>query len=107
MPAYLSHYRFLRTRDLDESRAVMSGVWGEHKVTPTTRMPFATVVNHAQIGQAGLTFVDCRTPLLIERVVVADGGLEIIWRDQGWQELAVELMPGTIGAELQELEATA
>ena len=26
--------------------------------------------------------------LLIERVVIADGGLEIIWRDQGWQELA-------------------
>lgn len=45
--------------------------------------------------------------LLIERVVVADGGLEIVWRDQGWQALAVELMPGTIGAELQELEETA
>jgi hypothetical protein len=36
--AYLSHYRFPRTRDLDESRTVMSGIWGEHKVTPTTRM---------------------------------------------------------------------
>ena len=42
--------------------------------------------------------------LLIERVVIADGGLEIIWRDHGWQELAGELMPGTIGAELQEWE---
>jgi hypothetical protein len=50
----------------------------------------------------------CRlAKLLIERVVVADGGLEIVWRDQGWQELAGELMPGTIGAELQELEETA
>jgi len=50
----------------------------------------------------------CRlAKLLIERVVVADGGLEIVWRDQGWQELADELMPGTIGAELQELEETA
>ncbi|MFN9679280.1 MAG: recombinase family protein [Betaproteobacteria bacterium] len=49
----------------------------------------------------------CRlAQLLIERVVVADGGLEIVWRDQGWQVLAVELMPGTIGAELQELEET-
>ena len=45
--------------------------------------------------------------LLIERVIVADGGLEIVWRHQGWQELAGELMPGTIGAELQELEETA
>ena len=50
----------------------------------------------------------CRlAQLLIERVVVADGGLEIVWRDQGWQELAGELMPGTIGAERQELEETA
>ena len=31
-------------------------------------------------------------------------GLEIIWRDQGWQELAGELVPDTIGAELQEWE---
>lgn len=43
---------------------------------------------------------------LIERVVVADGSLEIVWRDQGWQELAGELMPGTIGAELEELDET-
>ncbi len=35
---------------------------------------------------------------------MADGGLEIIWRAQGWQELAGELLPGTIGAELQEWE---
>jgi len=47
----------------------------------------------------------CRlAQLLIERVVIADGGLEIIWRDHGWQALAAELMPGTIGAELQEWE---
>ena len=51
--------------------------------------------------------LDAVQKLLIERVVVADGGLEIVWCDQGWQELAVELMPGTIGAELQELEETA
>lgn len=44
--------------------------------------------------------------LLIERVLIADGGLEIVWRDQGWQDLAAELLPGTIGAELQELEQT-
>ena len=47
----------------------------------------------------------CRlAQLLIERMVIADGGLEIIWRDQGWQELAGELVPDTIGAELQEWE---
>ena len=47
----------------------------------------------------------CRlAQLLIERVVIADAGLEIIWRDQGWRDLAGELLPGTIGAELQEME---
>jgi len=35
---------------------------------------------------------------------ISDGELEIIWRDHGWQELAGELLPGTIGAELQEWE---
>jgi DNA invertase Pin-like site-specific DNA recombinase len=45
--------------------------------------------------------------LLIERVVIADGGLEIIWRDLGWQALSAELRPGSIGAELQELESAA
>lgn len=49
----------------------------------------------------------CRlAQLLIERVVLGDSGLEIVWRDQGWHELALELTPGTIGAELQELEQT-
>ena len=38
---------------------------------------------------------------------MADGGLEIIWRDLGWQALSEELRPGSIGAELQELEAAA
>ena len=42
--------------------------------------------------------------LLIERVVLGDTGLEIVWRDCGWQELAADLLPGGIGAELQELE---
>jgi site-specific DNA recombinase len=51
---------------------------------------------------------ECRLArLLIERVVMADGGLEIIWRDLGWQALSAELQPGSIGAELQELEAAA
>ena len=45
--------------------------------------------------------------LLIERVVLGDAGLEIVWRDLGWQDLAMDLLPGTVGAELQELEAEA
>ena len=61
--------------------------------------------NLAGLWQQLFPVEQCRlAQLLIERVVIADGGLEIIWRDQGWQELAGELMPGTIGAELQEWE---
>lgn len=49
----------------------------------------------------------CRlVQLLIERVIIADGGLEIFWRDQGWSALIRELQPGTLGAELQALEDT-
>ena len=47
----------------------------------------------------------CRlVQLLIERIVLGHTGMEIIWRDSGWQALACELIPGTIGAELAELE---
>ncbi len=61
--------------------------------------------NLAAMWQQLFPAEQCRlAQLLIERVVIADGGLEIIWRDQGCQELAGALMPGTIGAELQEWE---
>jgi hypothetical protein len=43
--------------------------------------------------------------LLIEKVVLSDSGLEIVWCDAGWQALSAELSPGTIGAELAEREA--
>ena len=42
--------------------------------------------------------------LLIERVVLRDDGIEIVWRDAGWSTLAAEMRPGTIGAELLDLE---
>ena len=42
--------------------------------------------------------------LLIERVTLRDEGIEITWRDAGWATLAGEMRPGTIGAELLELE---
>jgi site-specific DNA recombinase len=47
----------------------------------------------------------CRlAQLLIELVVVSDGGIEIYWCDLGWSQLLQELAPGSIGAELQECE---
>ena len=42
--------------------------------------------------------------LLIERVVVAEAGIEIIWRETAWHTLIDEMQPGTIGAELLEFE---
>ncbi len=43
--------------------------------------------------------------LLIESVVVSAAAVSIAWRDAGWAELARDLRPGGIGAELLELEA--
>ena len=64
--------------------------------------------NLAGLWQQLFPAEQCRlAKLLIERVVMADGGLEIIWRDHGWQQLTCDLLPGAIGAELQEIEAAA
>jgi site-specific DNA recombinase len=45
--------------------------------------------------------------LLIERVVLREDGIDIVWREVGWKELAGELAPGSIGGELLELEEAA
>jgi len=45
--------------------------------------------------------------LLIERVLISAEGLEIVWRDAGWQALAEQLQPGSIAAELTEEEGMA
>ena len=42
--------------------------------------------------------------LLIERVTLGDEGIEIVWRAAGWPILASEMRPGSIGAELLDLE---
>lgn len=44
--------------------------------------------------------------LLIERVLIGDDGLEILWRDAGRVELIDELRPGSIGAEHAAVEMT-
>lgn len=42
--------------------------------------------------------------LLIERVNVEEDGIDIHWRESGWMGLAGELAPGSIGAEMREIE---
>ena len=39
-----------------------------------------------------------------QRVTLREEGIEITWRDTGWHTLAGEMRPGTIGAELLEME---
>jgi hypothetical protein len=42
--------------------------------------------------------------LLIERIILRDDCIEIIWHEMGWHTLAGEMRPGTIGEELATLE---
>ena len=42
--------------------------------------------------------------LLIERVVLLADGVDIVWREVGWKELAGELAPETLGGEMLEAE---
>lgn len=42
--------------------------------------------------------------LLIERVNLLSDGIDIVWRETGWRELAGELAPDAIGSEMLELE---
>ncbi|MDA1118732.1 MAG: recombinase family protein [Proteobacteria bacterium] len=45
--------------------------------------------------------------LLIEKVTVSESAVSIAWHELGWNTLIGELQPGTIGAELAELETAA
>ena len=45
--------------------------------------------------------------LLIQRVTLLSDGIDIAWHEVGWRELAGELIPGTIGADMLEMEAAA
>ncbi|MGA4290067.1 recombinase family protein [Ralstonia nicotianae] len=89
---------------------VVQAVWDHMRATqpnlsePEVVLPMRRL---ATVWQQLFPVEQCRLArLLIERVVIADAGLEIVWRDAGWAELTGELMPGSIGAELQEWEST-
>jgi hypothetical protein len=49
----------------------------------------------------------CLANLLIERVQLLSDGIDIVWREVGWKELAGELAPDTIGGEMLEMEEAA
>lgn len=87
---------------------VVQSVWNRIlQVRPNLTEPQVVLPmrNLASLWRELFPAEQCRiAQLLIERVLIADGELEIIWRDPGWEQLAIELLPGTIGAELQKLE---
>ena len=45
--------------------------------------------------------------VLIERVQLLSDGIDILWREVGWKELAGELVSDTIGGEMLEMETIA
>jgi len=69
---YLTRFALLHTRDLDESRVVMGEIWGKHEVEVIGPGPFETLVNHTEIGQTGLTYVRCPTPLRVRCTLGGD-----------------------------------
>lgn len=87
---------------------VVQSVWDRiQKIRPDLTEPQVVLPmrNLASLWRKLFPAEQCRiAQLLIERVLIADSELEIIWRDAGWEQLACELLPGSIGAELQELE---
>ena len=62
---YLSRHRFLRTDDLDRSREFMKTVWSDHRVSLRSGVRFETAINHVDLAQAGLTYVNCPSSLSI------------------------------------------
>lgn len=83
----------LHTRDLDESRLVTSRMWEKHRVEMTGRGLFETRVHGMQSDETGVSFVDCRSSLLID--------LEPV-RDQYYLHVPVE---GEVGFRVNGKEA--
>ena len=79
---YLTRFTVLHTHDLDESRQVMGALWGKHEVEIIGRVPFETTVNHVEIGQTGLTFVRCPTPLRV-RCTLGGGRCTVFLPEEG------------------------
>lgn len=63
---HLSNHRMLHTSDLSESRAVTSRIWEHHRVSVRGTDPFETTINGIAKCGMGISYVDCRTPLLME-----------------------------------------
>lgn len=87
---------------------IVQSVWDRMQQTIRPDLTEPQVVlpmrNLASLWRELFPAEQCRlAQLLIERVVIADGGLEIIWRDQGWQQLLDDGVVGS-GSEIAQRE---
>lgn len=89
------------TRDLPSGRLRLVVYAADRSVSWSTSFQATKARTLTQDIPRIVKSIEGEVASIIEKM--KEAGLEIIWRDQGWQELAGELMPGTIGAELQEL----
>ena len=91
-----------------QSPRTIQSVWDEVKrLDPSIEEPVVVVAmrNLAVVWKELFPAEQARLiQLLVERVQIQDDGLDIEWHAIGWSELASELAPNTIGAELQEHE---
>jgi site-specific DNA recombinase len=94
-----------------KSPEVVQTVWNQMRAEHPELTEPEVVLPLCQLGQVwGQLFPAEQqriVQLLVERVILQEAGIEIRWREMGWQTLAGEMRPGSIGAELMELEAQA
>jgi site-specific DNA recombinase len=87
---------------------MMQAVWeAAKKLCPTITEPEVVIPLRRMANVWNQLFPDERqriVQLLIEKVVLRDDGIEILWHEAGWPTLAGEMCPGTLGAELLEQE---
>ncbi|MEW5782651.1 MAG: recombinase family protein [Pseudomonadota bacterium] len=90
------------------SPEMVQSVWGVVRENYPALTEPEVVLSLRQMGQVWSQLFPAErqriVQLLVERVTLREEGLEITWRESGWQALAGEMRPGTIGCELLEME---
>ncbi len=91
--------------------AIMQAVWDQVRASTDRLTEPEVVLPMRQLGKFWPQLFPAEqhrlVRLLAELVIIGDSGLEIVWHDCDWKTLASELQPGTIGAELAEMEDVA
>ena len=91
-----------------QSPETIQGVWNTvRKQYPEVDEP-TTVLAMRRIGEVWKQLFPAEqvrlVNLLIERVQLLSDGVDIVWRESGWRDLAGELRADSIGGEMLEME---